>query len=95
MRTIAFVPIKLNSQRLPHKNILPIAGHPLCWHICNSLKQTKGIDEVYVYCSDESVKDYLPEKTIVKKRSPKLDGDKVKGFEIYASFIMHICFGDK
>ena len=90
MRTVAFVPIKLNSQRLPHKNILPIAGHPLCWHICNSLLQTKGIDEVYVYCSDEAIRNYLPEETIVKKRNPKLDGDHVKGGEIYESFIREV-----
>lgn len=30
MKTVALVPIKLNSERLPHKNILPIGGHPLC-----------------------------------------------------------------
>lgn len=90
MKTIAFVPIKLNSQRLPHKNILPIAGHPLCWHICNSLKQVRGIDEVYVFCSDEAVKEYLPDGVLFKKRNPQLDGDSVKGFEIYESFISEI-----
>lgn len=87
MKVVAFVPIKLNSQRLPHKNILPIAGHPLCWHICNLLKQVEGIDEVYVYCSDESVIEYLPEGVIFKQRDKRLDGDLVKGFEIYKSFI--------
>lgn len=87
MKTIAFVPIKLNSQRLPHKNILPIGGHPLCWHIVNSLINVKSIDEVHVYCSDEAVKQYLPEKAIFTKRSQSLDGDMVKGFEIYKKFI--------
>lgn len=87
LKTVAFVPIKLNSQRLPHKNILPIAGHPLCWHLCNSLLQVKGIDEVYVYCSDETVTQYLPEGTLFKKRDARLDGDMVKGFDIYRSFI--------
>lgn len=43
MKVVALVPIKLNSQRLPHKNILPIAGHPLCWHIVNSLLFVKQI----------------------------------------------------
>lgn len=37
MKTVALVPIKLNSQRLPHKNILPIAGRSLCWHLINTL----------------------------------------------------------
>ena len=87
MKTAAFVPIKLNSQRLPHKNILPIAGRPLCWHISNSLIHTKGIDEVYVYCSDETVMSYLPEGILFEQREKRLDGDLVKGFEIYKSFI--------
>lgn len=90
MKVVAFVPIKLNSQRLPHKNILPIAGHPLCWHITNSLLQVKRIDEVYVYCSDENIKQYLPSRAIFKKRSTRLDEDDVKGFDIYKSFINEV-----
>ncbi len=90
MKTVAFVPIKLNSQRLPHKNILPIAGHPLCWHLCNSLTKVKGIDEVYVYCSDESVVQYIPEKVIFKQREKWLDADTVKGFDIYREFIKEV-----
>lgn len=90
MKTVALVPIKLNSQRLPNKNILPIAGHPLCWHICDSLVRAKGIDEVYVYCSDESVTKYLPQGTIFKEREKWLDGDQIKGFDIYRSFINEI-----
>lgn len=90
MKTVALIPIKLNSQRIPHKNILPIAGKPLCWHLCNTLSQVKGIDEVYVYCSDESVTKYLPSTTIFKKRDKALDGDHVKGFDIYRSFIKEV-----
>ena len=90
MKTVAFVPIKLNSQRLPHKNILPIAGHPLCWHLCNSLVKAKGIDEVYVYCSDEAVTQYLPEGILFKQREKWLDGDLVKGFDIYNEFIKEV-----
>ncbi|MBP5442046.1 MAG: hypothetical protein J6Y60_02290 [Treponema sp.] len=87
MKTVGFIPIKLNSQRLPHKNILPLAGHPLCWHIANTLLGVKGINEVYVYCSDKTVNEYLPNGVIVKKRDARLDGNEVKGFEIYKSFI--------
>ena len=87
MKVVAFVPIKLNSQRLPHKNILPIAGHPMCWHLCNTLVQVSGIDEVYVYCSDEKIKKFLPEGVIFKQREKWLDGDQVKGFDIYRNFI--------
>lgn len=90
MKTVAMVPIKLNSQRLPHKNILPIAGHPLCWHICNSLVHAKGVDEVYVYCSTPDVIQYLPEGAKFKQRPQWLDGELVKGFDIYRSFISEV-----
>ena len=87
MKTVALIPIKLHSQRLPHKNILPIAGHPLCWHLCNTLNQVRGIDEVYVYCSDPAVREYIPEETKFLQRPEWLDGDLVKGFDIYREFI--------
>ncbi len=90
MKTVALIPIKLNSQRLPHKNILPIAGHPLCWHLCNTLSKVKDIDEVYVYCSDEAVTDYIPKEVIFKKRDNRIDGDEIKGFDIYRSFINEV-----
>ena len=87
MKTVAFVPIKLDSQRLPHKNILPLAGHPLCWHICNTLIHVKGIDEVCVYCSNENVTKFIPESVQFIKRPKWLDGNEVKGFSIYNEFI--------
>lgn len=90
MKTVAFVPIKMNSQRLPHKNLLPIAGHPLCWHICNTLLKAKGIDEVYVYCSDERITGYLPQGIRFQKRAEWLDGDRIKGSDIYKNFIHEV-----
>lgn len=90
MKAVAFIPIKLNSQRLPHKNILPIAGHPLCWHLCNTLNQVRDLDSVYVYCSDPAVKQYIPEETRFLQRPEWLDGNLVKGFDIYRSFIQAV-----
>lgn len=90
MKVVALIPIKLNSQRLPHKNILPIAGHPLCWHLCNTLNQIKAIDDVYVYCSDLAVKKYIPDETKILQRPKWLDADSVKGFDIYTEFIKSV-----
>lgn len=90
MKTVALIPIKLNSQRLPHKNTLVIGGHPLCWHICNTLEGITEIDEVYVYCSDENVKKYIPSNTLFLKRDKNLDLDAVKGFDIYKAFIKEV-----
>ncbi len=87
MKVVAFVPIKLNSQRLPQKNILPLGKHALCWYIFDSLGKVKQIDDIYVFCSDESIKEYIPDNVKFLKRDPRLDGDTVKGAEIYSDFI--------
>ncbi|EKN69387.1 hypothetical protein BABA_10016 [Neobacillus bataviensis LMG 21833] len=86
-KVVAFVPIKLNSQRLPHKNILPLGEHSLSWYIFETLLKVKNIDEVYVFCSDEEIRKYLPNGVKFLKRDSYLDGDMVKGNEIYQSFI--------
>ena len=90
MKTVAFVPIKLNSQRVKNKNILPLGGHPLCWHIFNALLHSEGIDEVYCYCSDPAIREYIPEAVTFLKRDPVLDGQMVKGFDIYERFISDV-----
>lgn len=87
---VAFVPIKMNSVRLKNKNILKLAGHPLCWHITNTLLQVHEIDEVYVYCSDEHINAYLPKGVNFLERNTYLDGNNIKGIEIYKSFIRDI-----
>ena len=90
MKTVAFVPIKLNSVRLPHKNILLLDNKPLCWHIVSTLLQVNTIDEVYVYCSDASIKQYISTEAIFLIRPEVLNGDFVKGEEIYRSFINQV-----
>lgn len=90
MKVVAFVPIKLHSERLPHKNILDLGGKPLCYYMPSSLLKVKGIDEVYVYCSDDIITDYLPEGMKFLKRDSYYDGNLVKGQEIYESFISQV-----
>lgn len=90
MKVVALIPIKLNSERLPHKNILDLGGKPLCYHMTKNLVDVEGIDETYVYCSDEAIKDYMPEGVTFLKRDSYLDGDLVKGQEIYESFINQV-----
>ena len=90
MKVVAFIPIKLNSVRLANKNLLPIAGHPMCWHIANTLCQVKNIDEVYVYCSNEEITRHIPKEAKFLQRSKQLDGDLVKGAQIYNAFIEEV-----
>lgn len=64
MKTVAFVPIRLNSKRVVGKNLKLLGGKPLMCYVLDTLSQVKGVDEVYVYCSNEVVKQYLPDGVI-------------------------------
>lgn len=87
MKVVSFVPIKMNSQRLPHKNILPLGEHAMCWYIFSELLKCENIDEVYVYCSDSAIVDYIPQGVHFLERPTYLDKDEVKGAEIYKRFM--------
>lgn len=86
MKAVAFVPIRLNSQRVEGKNLRPLGGEPLMCHILHTLLEVETIDEVYVYCSDEAVRAYLPEGVRFLRRSPRLDRNETLGREIYDAF---------
>lgn len=87
MRCIAVVPMKLNNRRLPGKNTKPFTnGKPLCSYVLETLLSVDALDEVYVYCSDESIRDYLPEGVHYLKRSPSLDRDTTKMNEVLSAF---------
>lgn len=90
MKIACFVPIKLNSQRLPNKMLLPLQNKPLVWHIFNTLLEVKkkyDNFDIYCFCSDEKIKEYLPNNILFLKRDPQLDNNETKGIEIYNSFI--------
>lgn len=87
MKVVAFATIKLNSERVPHKNIQPIGSKPLCYHIVNTAMEVKDIDEVIVYCSDDEVTKYLPKKAQFLKREKWLDGSEVRAKDTYTAFI--------
>lgn len=87
MKTVAFVPIKLNSERFPMKNIKPFSdGEPLIYYILNTLVEVNGIDEIYVYCSSDEIKKYLPEKVKFLKRDPYYDLSSTKFNDVLKSF---------
>ena len=92
MKVAAFIPIKLNNQRLPGKNTMMLSGRPACDYIFETLSKVDTIDEKYVYCSDEAILPYMkpyPELTFLK-RDPYLDGFMVKGLEIIDRFIKDV-----
>lgn len=91
MKTVAVVPMKLNNRRLPQKNTKSFTnGKPLCHYILSTLLIVDGIDEVYVYCSNPDIQEYIPEGVKYLKRSETLDQDTTKMNEVLQSFAKDI-----
>lgn len=86
MKTVAFVPVRLNSKRVVGKNLKILGDKPLMCYILETLSKVKSVDEVYVYCSNEDVKKYLPCGVKFLKRPEYLDRDETLGKEIYDEF---------
>lgn len=91
MRVVAIVPMKLNNRRLPQKNTKCFTnGKPLCYYILATLLEIKGIDEVYVYCSNPAIQEFIPEGVKYLKRSRSLDQDTTKMNEILQCFAKEV-----
>lgn len=87
MKIVAIVPMKLNNRRLPQKNTKPFHnGKPLCYYILSTLLKIKEISEVYVYCSNPDIKEYLPEGIKYLQRPKSLDQDTTKMNEVLECF---------
>ena len=87
MKVVAVVPMKLNNRRLPNKNTRPFTnGKPLCHYILSTLLTVKGIEAVYVYCSNPIIQKFIPDGVHYLKRSELLDQDTTKMNEVLLQF---------
>lgn len=88
MKTVVLLPIKLNNQRVPGKNTKTFSdGTPLMTLIQKACLDAKKVDEIYVYCSNEAVKEYILPGVKFLKRPDFLDTDKANSNDIIREFI--------
>lgn len=91
MKTVALIPIKLGSKRVPQKNIKPFYdGTPLMSFIQKACLESKYIDETYIYCSDENIKEYVLPGVKFLKRPEILDGDDKNANDIIREFMKEV-----
>lgn len=91
MKTVAMVPIKLNSERVKEKNLRPFCdGKPLIQFILEALVNSKRVDEVYVYCSSDRIQDYLIDGVKYLKRPTFLDENTANCNDIIREFMKEV-----
>ena len=89
MRIVGFVPSKLNSQRVPGKNIRNLAGVPLVNYVLRTLNEVKSIDETIIFASEPSITEYLQKGLCYKflKRPEYLDTQEAKVQDFISEFL--------
>ena len=87
MKTVAVVPMKLINRRLPQKNTKPFTnGQPLCHYILSTLLMIPDIEDVYVFCSNPNIMNFIPSGVKYLRRSELLDQDTTKMNEVLKCF---------
>lgn len=89
-KVVAIMPIKLQNERLPGKNTKLLGDKPLIQYALESLEQVKEIDEIYVFCSDKKIKQYLTPKVKFLERSKVLDEATSNFSQIFEAFMKQV-----
>lgn len=88
MKVAAFVPVKFNNERAPGKNTKRFDdGTPLITHFLKTLAKVPEIDELYVFCSREEIRDYLVPGVSYLKRPESLDTKEATPQDIISTFM--------
>lgn len=91
MKVVAFVPIKLNNERTPGKNTKKFFdGTPLIQCILKTLVTVQGLDEIYVFCSNEEITQYLIDGVSFLKRPEYLDTQQATPQDIIHEFMKKV-----
>ncbi len=88
MKTIAIIPARGGSKRLPGKNVMPLGDHPLLVHSIRYAQAHRDIiDEIYVTTDNDAIKSLARENGArVIDRPEHLSGD----LEPTASALKHV-----
>ena len=91
MKIVAFIPVKLSNERFEGKNTKPFYdGRPLISFIMESLRKLHRLDEIYVYCSQEIISNYLSSGIYFLKRPDYLDLPSTTPQDIICEFMKQV-----
>jgi len=95
LKIVALVPLRGGSKSIPHKNIKPIAGKPLCLWVLEAASSSKMIEEVYVSTDSEKIINVVTGSLLplkILKRDPSLATDTAPTISVMLDFMNKIDF---
>lgn len=90
MRSIAVIPARGNSKRVPGKNKRMIAGKPVVVWVMIAALESGVFKEIILTSEDDEILDLAPAGITTWKRDPALSGDQVSGFDPTADVIQNM-----
>ena len=90
MKIVAIMPIKMNNERLPGKNVKLLGDKPLIQYELDNLLQLDFLDSVNVFCSSEDIIPFLPKGVNFIKRPEFLDLPTSNFTQIFECFMQLI-----
>ena len=94
MKFIAVIPARGGSKRLPHKNILPLAGKPLICHSIEYALQDLNKEDIYVSTDAREIVDTVkPTGVQIIERPEAIAGDHTPTAEVlkHVSTVLNDC----
>ena len=89
--TVAYIPARLGSERVPRKNLRPLGGVPLVAHVARTARLSSLLDRVYTNTeSPEIAEASTPTGVETYLRSPALAASHVTTDEILYDFALNI-----
>ena len=86
MKIVAFMPIKMNNERLPGKNTRLLNGKPLLQYSLDTLLSLECLDSINVFCSNPEIIKYIPNGVSFIQREVSLDLPTSNFNQIFSSF---------
>lgn len=83
-----YIPARLDSTRLPAKNLLKINGTPMCVYILNAIKKSNSIEHFWVNTPDAEIIDVCKAENVAYyKRNPGLTNATTTTEDILKDFV--------
>lgn len=86
LKLVAVMPIKLNNERLPGKNVRLLGEKPLLRYALDTLRETGKVQDINVYCSDRAIQSFLPDDVTLLERPRFLDENTSNFHQIFSEF---------
>lgn len=95
MRVVAFTPSRLNSQRVPQKNIKTLGGTPLINYALRTMNSVDAVDDIILFASEPSISAYIDKglRYTFVQRPATLDTQEAKVQDLIREFL-RLCDGD-